>query len=143
MGQQPKTQLLCAHLNAQLTRTVSSTVAMKAFLLLAQAVSLVPVFCNPLPDSIESLEFLNEFGALEVIPPSELSRRQTQDTACRNTANTRQCWSDGFSITTDFDAKTLDTGRTVTYNLEITNSSALSPDGVNRRMMLINGQYRK
>lgn len=100
------------------------------------------VVCKAVP---ESLEFVNEYGALEAIPPEHMSlgRRQTADPACTNTANTRACWSSGFSIATDFDAKYPDTGRDITYNLEITNTTTLSPDGVNRRVLAINGQYRK
>ena len=115
----------------------SSTFSFLAqILLLSRAVS-----CNPVA---VPLEFVNEYGALEAIPPDEtgaLARRQ--DAACSNTANTRACWSSGFSIATDFDAKFPETGVDRTYNLEITNTTALSPDGFNRMVMAINGQYRK
>ena len=44
--------------------------------------------------------------------PSSLIERQ--DSACTNTPRTRQCWSDGYSISTDFDAKAPPAGTTVT-----------------------------
>ncbi|KAG9545682.1 hypothetical protein KCU97_g21210, partial [Aureobasidium melanogenum] len=63
------------------------------------------------------------------------------DTECTNTASSRQCWGNGFSIATDFDQKFPDTGKTVPYTLTITNTT-LDPDGTGERMvMLINGQY--
>lgn len=105
---------------------------------------LTSVLATPVP---EPLEFVNEYGALEAIPPEHrgLDRRspQSSDTACSNTANTRACWSNGFSIATDFDAKFPETGRDVIYNLEITNMTTLSPDGFNRLVLAVNGQYRK
>jgi FtsP/CotA-like multicopper oxidase with cupredoxin domain len=66
-----------------------------------------------------------------------------QDGACTNTPRTRQCWSNGYSIATDFDAKSPPDGVTVTYNLEISNVTKPNPDGSggSRQMMLINGQY--
>ena len=50
------------------------------------------------------------------------------DSACTNSAFSRQCWSNGFSAATDFDVKWPTTGRTVTYNLEIINGTC-NPDG--------------
>jgi hypothetical protein len=114
--------------------------------LLAHALLLLhtPVFGTPVP---EAGEFVNEYGAWEAIPPEHgaLHRRtpQAADAACSNTANTRACWSNGFSIATDFDAKSPETGRDVTYNLEITNTTSLSPDGFNRLVLAINGQSRE
>ncbi|KAI5208553.1 hypothetical protein E4T39_01400 [Aureobasidium subglaciale] len=63
------------------------------------------------------------------------------DTECDNTAKSRQCWGGGFSIATDFDKKWPDTGKTVPYTLDITNTT-LNPDGTGDRLvMLINNQY--
>ena len=51
------------------------------------------------------------------------------------------CQGDGFSIATDFDQKWPDTGKTVPYTLDITNTT-LNPDGTGDRLvMLINNQY--
>lgn len=36
------------------------------------------------------------------------------DAACTNGPRTRNCWSNGFSIATDFDAKAPPAGKTVT-----------------------------
>ncbi|CAD0087107.1 unnamed protein product [Aureobasidium mustum] len=62
------------------------------------------------------------------------------DAACTNGPNSRQCWSSGFSVKTDFDQKHPVTGNTVTYNLEITNTTC-NPDGNGAiECFLINGQ---
>ena len=39
---------------------------------------------------------------------------ERQDGACTNTPQTRSCWSEGYSIATDFDAKSPPDGVTVT-----------------------------
>jgi hypothetical protein len=41
------------------------------------------------------------------------------DGACTNSPNTRQCWSNGYSISTDFDAKSPPDGTTVTVSLHM------------------------
>ncbi|KAH0075189.1 putative multicopper oxidase, type 1, partial [Aureobasidium melanogenum] len=62
------------------------------------------------------------------------------DAACTNGPNSRQCWSSGYSVKTDFDQKHPTTGNTVTYNLEITNTTC-NPDGNGAvECFLINGQ---
>ncbi|KAF2203973.1 putative multicopper oxidase, type 1 [Delitschia confertaspora ATCC 74209] len=82
----------------------------------------------------------------------DLSRRATStsassastkvpDAACTNGPSTRSCWSNGYNVATDFDAKWPTTGRTVTYNLEITNGTC-NPDGHgDRPCLLFNNQY--
>ncbi|KAK0664932.1 Laccase-3 [Lasiodiplodia hormozganensis] len=50
------------------------------------------------------------------------------DSACSNGPLTRACWANGYSAVTDFDAKWPNTGKTVYYTLDITNSTC-SPDG--------------
>ncbi|KAF2874552.1 putative multicopper oxidase, type 1 [Massariosphaeria phaeospora] len=63
------------------------------------------------------------------------------DSACSNGPLTRQCWSNGFNAATDFDAKWPTTGRTVSYNLEITNGKC-NPDGNGEKpCQLFNNQY--
>ncbi|KAK5108026.1 hypothetical protein LTR62_008861 [Meristemomyces frigidus] len=59
---------------------------------------------------------------------------------CTNGPDSRNCWSGGFSIDTDFDTNWPNTGRTVSYNFDITNVT-LAPDGFTRPVMAINGQY--
>ncbi|KAG9897593.1 laccase precursor, partial [Aureobasidium melanogenum] len=62
------------------------------------------------------------------------------DSACSNGPYTRACWTDGFSIATDFDQKFPTTGKTVSYNLEITNTTC-NPDGAHEQQcLLFNGQ---
>jgi hypothetical protein len=46
--------------------------------------------------------------------PSYEQMVKRQDGACTNTARTRSCWSNGYSIATDFDAKAPPDGTTVT-----------------------------
>jgi hypothetical protein len=62
------------------------------------------------------------------------------DSSCTNGPFTRQCWGNGFSIATDYDTAWPVTGNTVSYTLEITNTT-LAPDGTERLVMAINGQY--
>jgi len=77
-------------------------------------------------------------AAVPVEYPESLSERDTQ---CENGPNTRACWVDGYSIATDFDKKHPTTGKTVTYDLEITNGTC-NPDGHGSRVcFFVNGQY--
>jgi FtsP/CotA-like multicopper oxidase with cupredoxin domain len=63
------------------------------------------------------------------------------DSACTNGPLSRSCWSNGFSIATDFDTKWPDTGKTVHYDFTITNTTC-NPDGNGARVcMLINNQF--
>ncbi|KAF2864483.1 carbohydrate-binding module family 20 [Piedraia hortae CBS 480.64] len=59
---------------------------------------------------------------------------------CTHSASRRDCWSKGFDINTDFDSNWPKTGRTVSYQWTITNTT-LSPDGIQRPAFLINNQY--
>lgn len=63
-----------------------------------------------------------------------------RDTQCTNTAATRQCWTNGTSIATNYDAVWPTTGKVVSYNLEVQNLT-LAPDGVRRTVYAINGQF--
>lgn len=66
---------------------------------------------------------------------------EERDTVCTNTPNFRNCWASGFSVATDFDNKSPTTGRTVHYDLEITNTTC-NPDGASARTcLLVNKQY--
>jgi hypothetical protein len=67
------------------------------------------------------------------------SSTHSPDSACTNGPFTRACWSDGFSISTNYDSTWPVTGRTVSYHLEITNTT-VAPDGLSRMGALINGQ---
>ena len=62
------------------------------------------------------------------------------DPQCTNTRFTRACWNNDFSIETDFDYSWPNTGKTVSYTLEISNIT-LAPDGHTREVLAVNGQY--
>jgi hypothetical protein len=66
--------------------------------------------------------------------------RSGYPTACNNGPQSRDCWYDDFNIDTDMDLEWPDTGKTVKYHLTITNTTG-APDGFERPMLLINGQY--
>lgn len=68
--------------------------------------------------------------------------RATTDSSCTNTATSRNCWSPGFSVDTDFDQKWPSTGVTRYYTLTITNTTC-NPDGGSpgRRCFLVNNQF--
>ncbi|OCK85973.1 multicopper oxidase [Lepidopterella palustris CBS 459.81] len=89
---------------------------------------------------------ISSFSSAATIPQhgaskSHQSAKVGRDGACTHGPLTRNCWSDGFSIATEYDEKTPSTGQTRTYNLEITNTTA-DPDGHGARLaMLVNGVY--
>jgi hypothetical protein len=66
--------------------------------------------------------------------------RATLDGYCKNSAFTRSCWDNGFSISADFDEKWPNTGVVRKYNFVITNTTC-APDGISRQCSLVNGQY--
>ncbi|KAF2725219.1 multicopper oxidase [Polychaeton citri CBS 116435] len=59
---------------------------------------------------------------------------------CVNGPKTRACWTSCFSIADDFDLRWPDTGRTRHYDWTI-ESVALAPDGFERIVLAVNGQY--
>lgn len=71
---------------------------------------------------------------------NEVYRRDGYPTGCMNGPSSRNCWDGTYSVDTDFDLDWPDTGKTVTYNLEIAPAS-YAPDGFEKDMILINGQY--
>lgn len=60
--------------------------------------------------------------------------------SCTNSPTSRNCWTSGYDIDTDFDTDWPTTGNTVSYDLTITNTT-LAPDGYERQVFAINGQY--
>ena len=79
-------------------------------------------------------------SAASAVSPSASASRAA-DSTCTNSPLTRSCWYSGFSIATDFDAKWPNTGKTVSYNLELTNTTC-NPDGNGDRIcLLFNNQY--
>ncbi|KAH9885161.1 laccase [Xylariomycetidae sp. FL2044] len=70
--------------------------------------------------------------------PDLLVPRQSGPTC--NTPDDRGCWTDDFSIDTDYDIDTPD-GITRVIDLVITNVTSFSPEGFAKRAMLINGTF--
>ncbi|KAF4631995.1 hypothetical protein G7Y89_g6136 [Cudoniella acicularis] len=79
-------------------------------------------------------------GSSKTSSSSPSSTSLVADSQCTNGPFTRQCWGGGFSIATDYDTAWPVTGNTVSYHLEITNTT-MAPDGYERLVMAINGQY--
>ncbi|KAF2018573.1 multicopper oxidase [Aaosphaeria arxii CBS 175.79] len=100
---------------------------------------------------LNRVAYLLSFGSLAIagaLPPSRvIAERQAStsspvpDGQCTNGPRTRNCWSEGFSIATDFDAKAPPAGKTVTYNLEVTNTTINADGNGTKPAMLINNQY--
>jgi len=61
-------------------------------------------------------------------------------TTCTNGPTSRGCWDEKYSIATDSEESWPTTNKIVKYALEITNIT-ISPDGVPRQSLVINGQY--
>ncbi|KAF2812433.1 putative multicopper oxidase, type 1 [Mytilinidion resinicola] len=77
--------------------------------------------------------------ATSSVAPSSTSK--AADAACTNGPTSRNCWSGGYSVLTDFDKKWPTTGNTVSYTLTVTNTTC-NPDGNGPRIcFLYNGQY--
>ncbi|KAK1907109.1 hypothetical protein P3342_006297 [Pyrenophora teres f. teres] len=66
-------------------------------------------------------------------------RKDGHFAGCNHGPQTRGCWGD-FDIDTDMDEEWPDTGKTVKYELIITNVTG-APDGFERQMFHINGQF--
>lgn len=59
---------------------------------------------------------------------------------CENGPKSRSCWTGDFTVMTDSEERWPNTGKTVHFDLNISNTT-LSPDGTPRQMLVINGQY--
>ncbi|KAF1976436.1 hypothetical protein BU23DRAFT_48462 [Bimuria novae-zelandiae CBS 107.79] len=108
----------------------------------ASLASLLVLLCP----SVLSFAIQSQRDALEV--PWKLSRRgvvssynrrQYDTGACENGPKSRSCWGQ-FDIDTDHDREWPDTGNIVKYLFEVSNMT-LAPDGVEKRMTVVNGQY--
>ncbi|KAF1808399.1 laccase [Eremomyces bilateralis CBS 781.70] len=97
--------------------------------------------CQSLDSRTENIGRDAERGSTQWPPsaaPTTTSR--APDSPCKNGPLTRSCWSNGFSIATDFDEKWPNTGKTVYYTLELRNTTC-NPDGNgNRTCLLFNDQ---
>jgi FtsP/CotA-like multicopper oxidase with cupredoxin domain len=90
--------------------------------------------------ALATLASLTNAAALpsEDLIPSPIEKR---DAACTHGPTSRACWSNGYSIATDFDLKFPVTGAIVRYNLVITNGTCNPDGGGERECFLVNGQY--
>ncbi|KAI0129781.1 laccase-1 [Xylariales sp. AK1849] len=81
------------------------------------------------------------FAGLTAAAPTAEVDLEPRASTC-NTASNRQCWSDGFDITTDYEAET-PPGGSVSYSWEITeHHNWQGPDGVVKDyVQLVNGQF--
>ncbi|CUS13825.1 unnamed protein product [Tuber aestivum] len=75
---------------------------------------------------------------VSAIPVSEPASDEKH--TCTNTADSRNCWSPGFDINTDYYTNTPKTGRTVEHKWSITNKT-MALDGYERSVLVVNGQY--
>lgn len=80
--------------------------------------------------------------ALKSLTISAASLRHGARSQCSNSASNRQCWDGVYDVGTDVDQEYPVTGKTVTYDIEITNTTC-DPDGSGnvKPCMLMNGQY--
>ena len=93
----------------------------------------VPSVCNVSPT-------LNDKWQTVTASTTSAEVTSTPTPTCVNTATRRDCWSGGFDVNTDFDTHWPNTGKTVSYDFTITNTT-LAPDGFSRQVLAINGQY--
>ncbi|KAF2477734.1 laccase precursor [Lindgomyces ingoldianus] len=114
---------------------------MKSFL--ALAVSLLGLSATPVAGEVQYL--WGEYGARmekRIAPAvekrSELVPRleERQALACANGPTSRNCWSSGFNINTNMYQSWPNTGRIVSYDLSITNTTC-NPDGHGARVCLL------
>ncbi|KAK5733302.1 laccase, multicopper oxidase, benzenediol:oxygen oxidorectuctase [Elasticomyces elasticus] len=80
-----------------------------------------------------------EAESMGLVPRQQATSTRVADAQCTHGPRNRACWRDGYSIATDFDAKSPPAGKTVEHFLEITNTT-LAPDGFRRLVMAVNGQ---
>ncbi|KAF2736345.1 laccase [Polyplosphaeria fusca] len=111
---------------------------------IARLAGLVALFCPSVlgaavPSGYNAPEVPWKKDGLVDIRNADPHRRSYGD-GCKNGPDSRHCWTGDFTLDTDMDERWPDTGKTVTYNFEITNTT-LSPDGVPRMMYVVNGQY--
>ncbi|KAH8678384.1 laccase [Xylariales sp. PMI_506] len=82
------------------------------------------------------------FASLAGAVPTKNLLTPRQSESC-NTATTRDCWTTGFNISTDYEVSTPTTGVTRTYDFEITQvENWVGPDGGTRPyVQLVNGEF--
>jgi FtsP/CotA-like multicopper oxidase with cupredoxin domain len=63
------------------------------------------------------------------------------DPNCTNSPTSRNCWSNGYSVATDFDAKWPTTGVTRYYTLTASNTTCSQDGSPKKQCFLWNGQF--
>ncbi|KAK3940894.1 multicopper oxidase-domain-containing protein [Diplogelasinospora grovesii] len=76
-------------------------------------------------------------------PPCQQPNQHLQQRQTCNTATNRQCWTNGFSINTDYETSTPFTGvtRTFTFTLTEVDNWVGGDGGTKTKAMLVNGQF--
>lgn len=77
----------------------------------------------------------------DLIPRQAATPSRPLDSTCTNGPASRSCWGNGFSIATNYDSTWPNTGKVVTYRLEITNTTMNLDGGRMRPIYAINGQF--
>lgn len=91
------------------------------------------IYASPVPGNAVLLRIPND-------PRLRPTRPRRPDNFCFNNPSNRSCWGGGYSIDTNIEASWPDTGRVVSYTLEVQNKT-LAPDGFPRPVYAINGQF--
>lgn len=98
------------------------------------------MFLSNLAKTLVAAPFLLHTAFAVAVPTAELVETRATSSCVNNPLN-RDCWTNGYNIATDFDKTFPSTGKTVSYNLELTNGTC-NPDGHGaRQCLLFNGQY--
>lgn len=69
------------------------------------------------------------------------STQAATDASCTNGASSRNCWSSGYSVATDFDQKWPTTGVTRYYTLTVSNTTCSLDGSPKKQCFLYNGQF--
>ncbi len=109
---------------------------MSLFTFLSFFIALAQVSFAGIIPRAEIIQIENELVARQAATPSP-----PPDSQCANTRLTRSCWSNPYSIATNYDRTWPNTGKVVHYNLEITNTTMNLDGGRARPLYAINGQY--
>ncbi|KAF1914550.1 multicopper oxidase-domain-containing protein [Ampelomyces quisqualis] len=108
---------------------------------IGKAAALVALLCT-LITALPSIEALKPRVAWKENGLSDHQKRQNgspTDGECTHGPSSRGCWHGDFNIDTDMDEHWPNTGKVVTYHLDITNDT-MAPDGFSRPVMVVNGQ---
>lgn len=96
------------------------------------------LLCSFLISPISASTYGSRLIKGDLVQRQATTTSQAADPGCTNGPNTRACWSDGYSIATNYDSNWPVTGVTRSYTLEITNQT-LAPDGFSKIVLGVNG----